>query len=57
MLYFVGVRLRGYGAGVRESPLPPEIVYQLRGQWVRFPIEKNEVTIGRDVKNDQGEEG
>jgi adenylate cyclase len=29
-----------------------ELVYQIHGQWVTFPVEQDEVTIGRDGQND-----
>jgi adenylate cyclase len=32
--------------------LPPELVYQAHGEWVRFVVEGDEVTIGRDKLND-----
>jgi adenylate cyclase len=32
--------------------LPPEIVYRLHGQWRSFTVEGDEITIGRDARND-----
>jgi adenylate cyclase len=36
----------------REDPLPPEIVYRLQGEWRSFTVEGDEITIGRDARND-----
>ena len=32
--------------------MPSEIVYQIQGRWTSYPLEKDEVTIGRDSRND-----
>jgi adenylate cyclase len=35
-----------------RKSVPPELVYQIHGQWVRFAVTGDEITIGRDVHND-----
>jgi adenylate cyclase len=32
--------------------VPPELIYQIHGQWVRFAVAGDEITIGRDARND-----
>ena len=32
--------------------MPLELVYQMHGRWVTFPLDRDEVTIGRDAQND-----